>query len=75
MSSDELKKWQAKKITEGLFPGANYLFRLRERMEKAGFPSTDPLYVEVCKAYDAMHDLRVAVNYLSCTGVGNLPRE
>jgi hypothetical protein len=39
MNSNNLTKSQAKVIFEALFPGANYLVRLRDRMQKSGFPS------------------------------------
>ena len=37
MSSDELTRTQVKAIAEAVFPGVNYLVRLRKRMIKAGF--------------------------------------
>ena len=70
MDRTALKKSQAKTVSEALFPGMNYLFRLRERMEKVGFPQDDKLFKMVCAAYDAMHRLSVEVHYLSCNGVG-----
>jgi len=74
MTSDQLTKAQAKTIRDALFPGFNYLFRLRQRMEKAGFPPDDKLYQLVCNAYDAAHRLNVEVHYLSCDGVGRPAR-
>jgi len=74
MNSETLKRWQAKKLSEGLYPGLNYLARLRGRMDKAGFPPSDKLYQLVQKAYDAMHALSVETHYLSCNGVGRPPR-
>jgi hypothetical protein len=53
MSSDDLTKAQAKAISEALFPGLNYLFRLERRMEKTGFTPEDKLYQLVRAAYDA----------------------
>jgi hypothetical protein len=70
MDRSTVKKSQAKVVSEALFPGMNYLFRLRERMQKAGFPHDDKLYKMVESAYDAMHRLSVEVHYLSCDGVG-----
>ena len=70
LTNDPLTKSQAKTIRDGLFPGFNYLYRLRQRMEKAGFPSGDKLFQLVCAAYDAAHRLNVEVHYLSCDGVG-----
>jgi hypothetical protein len=70
MSRGDIQKWQAKRISEALFPATNYLIRLRQRMEKRGFPHDDPLYREVCAAYDAIHRLGMSMHYLSCDGVG-----
>ena len=39
MSSDDITKSQAKVIYEALFPGTNYLVRLKKKMEKVGFQS------------------------------------
>jgi len=44
MSSDDLTKAQAKSIRDAFFPGFDYLFRLRQRMEKAEFPPSDKLF-------------------------------
>lgn len=70
MDRETIKKSQAAVISKALFPGMNYLYRLRERMQKVGFPHEDKLYLLVCKAYEAMHHLSVEVHYLSCDGVG-----
>jgi len=75
MDRETIKKSQAKTISTALLPGMNYLLRLRERMEKVGFPHDDKLYLLVCKAYDSMHRLSVEVHYLSCDGVGNPPKK
>ena len=42
MNLDSIEKWQAAKISKSLYPGMNYLLRLRQRMEKRGFPPDDP---------------------------------
>ena len=52
MTSDDLTKSQAKAIREALFPGMNYLVRLKKRMEKAGFPGDDKLCQLVCAAWE-----------------------
>ncbi|MBM4071396.1 MAG: hypothetical protein FJ271_21030 [Planctomycetes bacterium] len=71
MDSDELKTWQARRIHRALFPGFNYLGRLRKRMEKAGFPADDRFLQLVCAAHDAAYALYVHVHYLSCeSGAG-----
>jgi hypothetical protein len=74
MNSKTMEKWQAAKIAESLFSGTNYLVRLRERMEKVGFPHDDDLYKHVCAAYEAAHRLRMKAHYLSCSGV-DAPRQ
>jgi hypothetical protein len=70
MDRTDVKKSQAKQISQAMFPKINYLFRLRESMEKVGFPPNDKLYLLVCNAYEAMQELSVEVHYLSCDGVG-----
>ena len=75
MDRDSIERWQAAKINKALHPKLNYLFRLKERMGKAGFPPGDPLLVLVEKAYDAMHRLLVEKHYLSCNGTGRETRE
>jgi hypothetical protein len=44
MERDDIKKWQAKKIASSLQPSLNYLFRLRQQMEKVGFLPGDSYY-------------------------------
>ena len=74
MTSDDLTKSQAKVISKALFPGVNYLVRLKTQMEKSGFPGDDELYQLVCKAYEASNRLSNEVHYMSCDGVGRPPR-
>jgi len=75
MDSSNLTRSQAKKVNAAIFPKLNYLDRLRKRMQKVGFPHDDPLWVLVEKAYYAMQRLYMETHYLSCNGVGRLPRE
>ena len=70
MDSDAITKDQAKKLLKVVAPAKAYLHRLRERMEKVGFPPDDKLYLKVCKAQDALHDLWVSLHYLSVDGAG-----
>jgi hypothetical protein len=66
MTTDE-----ARKIARGLFPGANYLIRLRQRMTIAGFLPTDPVFKLVIKAQDLMQEICTEVDYAGCdSGVG-----
>ena len=70
MDRESLTKEQAKKINASVQPSLAYLFRLRERMVKTGFPPADPLLKLVDQAYDSMHRLFVELHYLSCDGGG-----
>jgi hypothetical protein len=70
MDSTTITKTHAKKVSDGLFPGFNYLFRLRERMQATGFPHDDPLFAKVEAAYDAYHRLMVEVRGLAASGAG-----
>jgi hypothetical protein len=61
MNGNDIKKWQAKKISDALYQPTNYLIRLRQRMEQRGFPPNDSLYQLVCAAHDAVNRLRIAM--------------
>ena len=74
MSSDELTRTQVKVIAEALFPGVNYLVRLKQRMVKAGFPEDDEFYKLVCEAYEASWRLRLEVLSMAAHGAGRPPR-
>jgi hypothetical protein len=71
MTRDDIEKWQAKKIRDALSPAGNYLARLRERMEKRGFPPRDQMYQLTCAAHEAVQRLWMRVHYLSCGGTGH----
>lgn len=72
--SRTMTKAEADTIARGLFPGANYLVRLRGRMVQAGFSPQDPIFKLVEKAQEAMQDLCMAVHYETCeNGVGRAP--
>jgi hypothetical protein len=64
----------AKIISDALYPGFNYVARLRERMERAGFPPGDRLYQLAAKAHDAIRQLASELHYLGCNGVGRPDR-
>jgi hypothetical protein len=70
VDSSNLTQAQAKRIHEALYPGLNYIIRLRERMSKRGFPPDDELYRQVCAAYDAVFRLRIKIHTYSCSGAG-----
>ena len=74
MSSDDLTKSQAKQLSESLFPGVNFLLRLKTRMEKAGFPQDDALYKLVSDTYDASWLLSIELHAMHATGVGRPER-
>ena len=65
---------QAAKLSEQLYPHANYLIRLRERASKT-LTLNDPLFLAIAKAQDAIQSLCVEVHYLSCEpgSVGRAP--
>ena len=73
--SEDLTIDQAKAIRQSLQGSLSFLNRLQRRMEKAGFPAYDPLFLRVQKAYDAMHALCVDLHYRSrSSGVGKPPK-
>jgi hypothetical protein len=74
MDSEALTPLQAAVINKALFHHLNYLCRLMARMERRGFPLSNPLYQKVAAAYDAAHRLFIELHYLSCTsGIGLSP--
>ena len=75
MNSDDLTKEQAKAVSTALFPGINFLVRLKTRMQKAGFRDTDKLYELVCAAYEASWLLSHELHYMSCDGVYRVPKQ
>ncbi len=76
MNSSDLQPWQAQAIHAAVRPALAYLHRLRERMNRRGFPDNDPLYRLICRAYNSLHALFVETDYLSCKGgVGRPAKE
>jgi hypothetical protein len=75
MDSRTIQRWQAEKLHRTLQPTLGFLHRLRDRMLKAGFLPDDPLFVRVCRAYDALHRLFIDLHYLSCDGTGRPSRK
>ena len=74
MDSDSLQPWQCEAIAKALFPGANYIVRLKARMERRGFRPDDPIYRLVVTLHDTMQALRMQLHYRSCeSGVGRPP--
>jgi hypothetical protein len=75
MTKDNITPAQAQRIRDALFPGLNYLARLRRRMERLGFPPGDAMFRAVHAAEMALFDLNVALHYLGCQGgVGMAPK-
>jgi hypothetical protein len=68
MDSTKIKPWQAKLMYATLRPALGYLCRLRERMERRGFPPNDKLLKLTEAAYNAIHSLTVELHYMSCEG-------
>lgn len=71
MTSEDLTPDQAKAV--GIVVGRHlrYLGRLRDRMQRRGFPPNDPLVLSLTEAYNAIHGLNVRLHYLGCRhGVG-----
>jgi hypothetical protein len=75
MDSNDLRRWQVQKIRRALERTLGYLTRLKRRMEVVGFPTNDPLFLDVVKTQHAMQDLVMELHYLGCqSGVGKKPR-
>ena len=62
IDTNTIKAWQAERIAKALYPGANYLARLRNRMEKL-FPPEDPLFLKVVAAQEAVRALSIEMHY------------
>jgi hypothetical protein len=76
MVTDDLTTDQAKQLQERIRPMLAYLYKLRARMEKRGFPRDDNLRQLVERAYESVFCLSNELHYLSCkTGVGRPPRK
>jgi hypothetical protein len=74
--SDDLTCKQAEQIKNVIGPTGGYLYRLRERIDKQGFPKDDPLRLRVEAAHNAMHSLWVELHYMSCaSGCGRPDRK
>ena len=68
MDSTRIKPWQAKLMHATLRPALGYLYRLREHMERRGFPPYDKLLKLTIAAYNAIHSLTVELHYMGCAG-------
>jgi hypothetical protein len=75
MNRDDVTKAQAKRIHAALWPAANYLARLRRRIERRRFPHNDPPCVRVCATNEELNRLMMDLHYRSCDGVGQSRQE
>jgi len=65
VTSAELTPEQARRLAEQCETIQGYLVRLKTRMEQLRFRHNDGLYLDVCRAFDAMTALRMSAHYLS----------
>ena len=68
MPGKQIDRMHARQIRDSLYPAGNYLIRLRERMDKVGFASSDPLYRLVMRAQEIMQALSMELHYRSWEG-------
>ena len=66
MNADDLTHNQCQKMRDALFPLANYVVRMKKRMEKLGFPRRDPLYALVAASQEDLQRLSMELHYRSC---------
>ena len=71
MDSSDITTERAEQIQRSLFRLHNYLCRLTRRMERGGFPPTDPLFQATTRAYDAVNALS---HYMACKSGVYRPR-
>ncbi len=65
MNSSSLTPAQAGILYAQLTAHLRYFGRLKSRMEQKGFPTGDPLYANVLRAYNAIHAAAVQTHYLT----------
>jgi hypothetical protein len=70
MNKSDVTPDQAKQLSAVVCRQKAHLHRLRERMEKRGFKTSDLLYQKVDAAYEAVFRLWIDLHYMSC-GVKN----
>ena len=75
MTNDDLTAEQLSAIAKALFPGVNYLLRLKARMQAKGFEPDDPLFVLACAAHEATNRLRLEVHARSASGNMKPPKQ
>jgi hypothetical protein len=76
MDSRDISRAQAEQMRDRLRTYANYLHRVRRRMDRRGFPLSDELLLATDRAYDEARGLVMTLHYLSCkSGVGRPAKE
>lgn len=74
MRSEDLRPWQAARVSHVLRQTVAYLARLKRRMEQRGFPPDDRLFQLVSQAHSVMQDLTMELHYLACRSGAGRPR-
>ena len=75
MSSDDLTKAPLQTLQRRLFPGTNYLFRLKDRLRELGIHHNDELHAAAIEAYEASLRLSVLMHHLNCEAKRRSPRK
>jgi hypothetical protein len=71
VDSKSLTDEQIAALKETIRRQLNFLGRLRDRMNRLGFPPDDRLYVQVVQAWNAVQALHIEIHYMGCmSGVG-----
>ena len=60
---------QCQVLLEHIGPMLLYLRKLLNRIEQLGFPAEDSFRREVQEAYNAVHNLRVGLHYMTCNAM------
>lgn len=63
-----LTREQFAALRAAVAPQLGYLIRARERLERIGFPTTDPVYRRLLTAQHALQDFLTELHYRSCAG-------
>ena len=66
MESKSLTDEQIAALKETVRRQLRFLGRVRDRMNHLSFPPSDPLYVLVTQAWNAMQALHVELHYMGC---------
>jgi hypothetical protein len=74
MDSSNLTAEQAEQIHRSLCKLSHYLYRLTDRMQRTGFPPSDPLFQKARRAYDAINALSVELYEMSCKSGASQPQ-